>query len=259
MGRGCRDRCKIALMLPATSLPPNVEKALAGFMEAARDTFGDRLRSIVLFGSAAEGRLRTTSDVNVIVVLTEFIPEQAKTFAPAAALARAAVRLRPMFLLTTEISAAAICFAPKFADILRRHQVLYGPDPFQDVQIPPSAKIARLREVLLNLTLRLRTGFAERAGHEEQIATMTADAIGPIRTSAATVIELETGSVLSPKEALRQIADSAPESSWRAGLAIVSEIRERKPLSGAPSEALWAIVDIVEHLRRRVELLNERI
>jgi predicted nucleotidyltransferase len=39
------------------------------FVAAARDAFGDQLVSVVLYGSAAEGALRATSDVNVLVVL----------------------------------------------------------------------------------------------------------------------------------------------------------------------------------------------
>jgi hypothetical protein len=54
-----------------------VGQTVAAFVEAPRDAFGDRLISVVLFGSAAEGRLRPTSDVNVIVVLQAFDHDRA--------------------------------------------------------------------------------------------------------------------------------------------------------------------------------------
>jgi len=47
-------------------------RVLDEFVAAAREAFGHDLVSIVLFGSAAEGALRATSDVNVIVVLRAF-------------------------------------------------------------------------------------------------------------------------------------------------------------------------------------------
>src|SRR5437016_11858847 len=53
-------------------LSPEVKKVLSDFLEAARNSFGDHLRSVTLFGSAAEGKLRPTSDVNLVVVLSAF-------------------------------------------------------------------------------------------------------------------------------------------------------------------------------------------
>ncbi len=48
---------------------------LDAVVDAARRAFGDDLRSIVLFGSAAEGRLRATSDVNLMLVLRRFLAD----------------------------------------------------------------------------------------------------------------------------------------------------------------------------------------
>ena len=45
-------------------LPDVVARVLDDFVAAAREAFGDDLVSIVLFGSAAEGALRATSDVS---------------------------------------------------------------------------------------------------------------------------------------------------------------------------------------------------
>ncbi len=53
-------------------LPDVVARVLDDFVAATREAFGDDLVAIVLFGSAAEGALRATSDVNVIVILRAF-------------------------------------------------------------------------------------------------------------------------------------------------------------------------------------------
>jgi hypothetical protein len=52
------------------SLPPEVARAIDDFVRAARETLGETLEAIVLFGSAADGTLSPASDVNVILVLT---------------------------------------------------------------------------------------------------------------------------------------------------------------------------------------------
>jgi predicted nucleotidyltransferase len=241
----------------AASLPDSVNRALGDLVNAARDAFGDCLASIVLFGSAVEGRLRATSDVNVIVVLTAFQQPQVERFAPALRVARAAIRLQAMFLLASEIPAAVESFAQKFSDIARRRQVLYGPDPFAGLEPPRAATIYRTRQVLLNLILRLRESYAEQIGRDEQIALLLADAAGPLRTCAATLLELETGAANSPKEALDLIVKSNNNSAWLEALNHISEVREQRKVSPATlTPALFTILEIGEHLRRRIEALG---
>ena len=62
------------------NVPVRIRQVLDGIVEAARRAFGDDLRSIVLYGSAAEGRLRATSDVNVMFVLGRFDETKANHF-----------------------------------------------------------------------------------------------------------------------------------------------------------------------------------
>ena len=52
-------------------LPEQVSRVLTEFVAAAQAAFAADLRSIILFGSAAEGRLRATSDVNLLLLLTK--------------------------------------------------------------------------------------------------------------------------------------------------------------------------------------------
>jgi predicted nucleotidyltransferase len=75
-----------------TDLPADVAQVLDDFVGAARAAFADRLVSVVLFGSAAEGALRATSDVNVILVLTAFEREPADRLREAARRAQASPR-----------------------------------------------------------------------------------------------------------------------------------------------------------------------
>src|SRR3989441_11959745 len=128
-------------------------------LAAAREAFGDDLVSVVLFGSAAEGALRATSDVNLIVILRAFDRARADAVRDAARVAHAAAGLRAMFLLREEVEQAAAAFAQKFADVRRRHRVLWGEDPFARLAVPRAALAARTNQVLLNLALRLRAQY----------------------------------------------------------------------------------------------------
>lgn len=129
------------LTLPTTvTLPTNVSTVLGTFIAAAKKAFGNDLLSVVLYGSGAEGKLRPTSDVNLILVLAAFSREQADQLREPLRLAEAAIRLRTMFLLHDELKPAAQAFAVKFGDIARRRLVLYGDDPFAAVSVPETTR-----------------------------------------------------------------------------------------------------------------------
>jgi predicted nucleotidyltransferase len=227
----------------------HVVRALDRFVTDAREAFGDRLRSVVLFGSAAEDALRPTSDVNAIVVLSEFRADDADRARPAVRLAGAAIRLRPMFLLEREVADAAGAFAVKFDDVRRRHRVLHGTDPFAGLEVPRPALVARLRQVLLNLGLRLRERIVAVGDREEDLGRAVADASGPLRACAAEVLVLEGTPAASPAEALRAVApDDLPSlSRLRAG--------ETLP-AGEARRLAERMVDVAERLRRRAEALG---
>ena len=234
-------------------LPETVRTALSEFTAAAQQAFADDLCSVVLFGSAAEGRLRSTSDVNVVVVLRRADPAKLEAIGKDYRLAHAAIRLSAMFILESEIAVAKDAFAVKFADIIARHEVLYGDDPFVGLTISREAALHRLLQVLVNLQLRLRERFAMSSLYGEQLAMAAADAVGPLRASAAVLLWLESGARVAPRDALRQIAD---ETGTAAALAAITEAREtgNVPASGAATTLVGAI-ELASQLAARTERL----
>lgn len=238
-------------------LPAPVVRILTAFVEEARRALGDTLRAIVLFGSAAEGRLRSTSDVNVIVVLDRFEAERIDPLRDTLLTGGAAVRLNVMWILEREIPAAADAFAVKFADISRRRRVLFGADPFGGLAISREAAKRRLTQVLLNLTLRLRSRYALDGAREERLALLAADATGPLRASAAELIDLEAGApAASPREALERVAATLPGGGWDAALDRMREARESGRLApGAAGPLVLRLADLACHLQTRVSAL----
>lgn len=242
-----------------TTLPPGVQRVLSEFVSAARNAFGHDLRAIVLYGSAAEGQLRASSDVNVLLVLSAFEQEKANQLREVLRQAHAAIRLNAMFLLDSEVAAAAEAFAEKFADILRRRRILHGVDPFAAVSIPREAAIVRLKQTLLNLTLRLREAYVSRSLREEQLIATIADTAGPLRSCAALLLELEGRGANSPKEALPQVAASVPEKGLEFAEAIsrISEARQTGKLPHGVAEiTLFRLIELAREMRARAEALS---
>src|SRR5262249_4959942 len=147
-------------------LPDNVGIILQEFVQALLQTAAGQVEAVILFGSAAEGRLRPTSDVNLLVIARDLTSAHLDAIRPALRTGASAVGLTVMFLDTREVPHAFEAFAVKFSDIKERHRVLYGQSPLDSIEISRDAAIRRLRQVLLNLTLRLRERYAMEGDYE---------------------------------------------------------------------------------------------
>jgi predicted nucleotidyltransferase len=223
--------------------------ALERVVAAAKEAFGPDLRSVVLYGSGAEDALRPTSDVNLIVVLSAFDAERAARIRDAVVVAGAAIRLRAMFLLEREVADAAEAFAVKFEDVQRRHKVLYGTDPFADLHVPRAAGVARLRQVLLNLVLRLRERIVARGDDEQGLARVAADAAGPLRACAAEILALEGRPAPSPREALAVAAGGPIEE-----LSVARDTGSLPP--GRATPLVLRLIDLAERMRDRAARIS---
>ena len=237
-------------------LPEEIQRHLEVFVAAAQTTFGTDLAAAVLFGSAADGQLRATSDVNLLLLLKRFTPQAAGALRAPLRLAHAAIDLQVMFLLESELTQAADAFAVKFADIIARHRVLLGNDPFASLHTSRDAVLRRLRQVLLNQQVRMRERYMLLSLNEEQLAGAIADAAGPLRSAAASLAQLD-GRPLSGKQALEAFVDQLGDPALHAALQAMSTARETARL--APGQALPAftgLMAITERLREHAEQMR---
>ena len=235
-----------------------MSRVLIGFIESARKSFGDDLKSVVLYGSGAEGNLRPSSDINLLVLLSAFDRAKADDLREPLRSAHAAIDLKVMFLLEQELRAAVESFAVKFSDILRRRRVLYGADPFVGISVSRGDSIFRLRQTLLNLTLRMREAYVSRGLREEQLAALIADAAGPLRSCAATLLELEGAPAESPKAALEKVAALLMKGSdWAELNSLISESRQRGPLlPGVAAPACFRLIELTRLMWARAGALS---
>lgn len=238
-------------------LPEEIQRHLDVFVAAAQTAFGDDLAAAVLFGSAADGQVRATSDVNLLLLLKRFTPQTADALRGSLRMAHAAIDLQVMFLLESELTQAADAFAVKFADIIARHRVLLGVDPFASLHTSRDAVLRRLRQVLLNQQLRMRERYMLLSLNEEQLAGAIADAAGPLRSAAASLAQLEGKSAQSGKQALEAFVDQLGDPALHTALQAMSKARETARL--APGQALPAftgLMAITEHLREHAETMQ---
>jgi predicted nucleotidyltransferase len=237
-------------------LPVDVRAWLSQASQTLIEYLGEDLEALILFGSAAEGLMRASSDVNLLVVLRKFDPERIDRASAVLQNAAAAVEMHPMFLLGSELSLAAESFSVKFDDIAHRHVVLYGNDPFENLSIPRALIVKRLQQVLFNLTLRLRTLYANGRAREESLAAVIADMAAPLRRCAYAILELRGDRPSSPKAALEALAAELG-GDWTADLTNLSKAREELHLDpGAAPPLILRLAELAERLRQLATKLS---
>lgn len=243
-------------MRPDKPNPENtpIQQILDNLVAAAQACFQSDLNSIILFGSGAEGQIRPTSDLNLLFVLHRFVKDKVDSFREPLRVGHVTARASVMFLLDTELQAAAEAFAVKFDDMVRRRRVLYGVDVIAPLMISREVKKRRLCQVLLNLILRLREQYAQISLREEQLVRVIADVAGPLRSSAATLLELEGRQVPSPKKALEVLTEAMGYSGRQEILNSISQARETCLLPpGVAGRVLFELIALAEAIRSRAE------
>ena len=106
-----------------------MEKVLQQLVERLQKAYGERLVSVVLYGSAAaDDHQARFSDFNVLSVLSEITPRELDSAEEIFGWWRGQGSASPLLLTEDELAGSTDCFAIEFNDIKRRHSILYGKD-----------------------------------------------------------------------------------------------------------------------------------
>lgn len=135
--------------------------AAENLSDAFRDTFGDDLRSVVLFGSVARGEaIPGTSDVNVLILLEQVTPVQLDRAAPLARAWVLAGNTPPMMVAADEWPRMHDTFAIEISDMIDAREVIHGEDPLEAPSLLDPSELRlhaerEIRQTLLQLRLRM--------------------------------------------------------------------------------------------------------
>lgn len=229
------------------------EQSLHQVVDIARQALGNDLIAALVFGSAANNQLRATSDVNLMLVLKKFDQQQIDPVRESVRLARAVVELHVMFVLETELPAAANAFAMKFSDIAHRHRLLLGTNPLANLEITHEDLVANMRQVLLNFQLRTREQYVTSSLREEQLVHLIADAAGPLRSCAAALREIRGQEYLPAKLALEEFAQASAQNHLIDAVHAMSIAREQVFLPvGSATVTLMSLLTLAQ-------LINEQL
>src|SRR6185503_4130493 len=155
-----------------------MENVLNQLKEKLTKTFGDRLVSVVLYGSAAVGdHQERFSDLNVLCVLPEITTRELEASEPIFRWWREQNNPAPLLLSEHEVATCSDCFAIEFHDIKNHHRILHGRDVISNLVVDNSFYRAQVEHELRAKLLRLRQKAAGALSDKDVLRRLLADSI----------------------------------------------------------------------------------
>jgi hypothetical protein len=155
-----------------------MEKLLSQLVEKLQKAYGERLVSVVLYGSAACGdRQPKFSDINVLCVLGAIAPRELAACEEIARWWRERGNSSLQMMTESEVSESADCFAVEFTAIQRSHRLLYGKDVVSSLAIGRQFYRAQVERELRAKLLRLRQKAAGMMSQPDLLRGLLLDSV----------------------------------------------------------------------------------
>lgn len=154
------------------------EKRLSELSARLTQAFGERLLSVVLYGSAASGELHGKySDLNVLCVLRTIGPAELRLAEPVIKWWRSLDNPSPLLLSEEEFHNSTDCFAIEFHDIVECHRVLAGSDLITGLIVDDSFYRGQVEHELRAKLLRLRQKAGGLLSEQAQLVRLMGESV----------------------------------------------------------------------------------
>ena len=171
-----------------------------------RAAYGEALRAVVLYGSAAGGEHHAKhSDYNVLVLVRDLTAQAMRAAGAAAGAWDSAGQRPPLTLTEAEWRSSVDVFAMEHADILERHKLLYaanGFDPFAGMVVASADVRRQLEFEAMGTLLRVRAAMIGADDSEKRRIELLAGSAGQILTLFRAVWRLTSTAPVPDTDAL---------------------------------------------------------
>jgi predicted nucleotidyltransferase len=217
-----------------------MEDKLQELVDRLKQAQGDRLLSVILYGSAAAGEHNEHfSDLNVLCVLTGITPVELAASGPIFEWWRALGNPAPLLLSEEELRTSTDCFPIEFHDMCERRRVLAGKDLIEDLAIEKIFYRAQVEMELRTKLLRLRQKAADVLSKPAALLRLMIDSVPNflvLARHALLVSELACG--FRKREIVRHLPDIGVDGT---PFDTLLDLRDQSKLSrDVDPEALFA-------------------
>lgn len=219
-----------------------------------RAVYGDGLRSVVLYGSAAAGQhIPKRSDYNVLVIVDSLAPELLRA---AAATAQAWTEARnppPLTLTEREWRTSSDIFPMEYSDILERHRVLYGEPPFAGISVNRRDLRLQLERESMGSLLRFRQAVLAAGGDKGKLLELLGASISTVMVLFRAVVRLDGGTPAAENMALARQTASLVHFDPAPFERVLRHVKGDDKLSAGDAESLLGgyaagLEQLVQHL-----------
>lgn len=155
-----------------------MEQVLTQLVERLRKAYGERLISVVLYGSGAVGDHHGRfSDLNILCVLSQVTPRELADSDAVFRWWRELDNPSPLLLSLEELRHSTDCFPIEFHDIRERHRILFGENVVADLEVGKTFYRVQVEYELRSKLLRLRQKAASVLSDKDLLRRLLADSL----------------------------------------------------------------------------------
>jgi hypothetical protein len=164
---------------------------LKELIDKLSNAHGSNLKSVVLYGHAVEGeQLDEDAPKKVLIILEQITPATLHEGQAVAEWWRKEGNPLPVYFTQEEIEDSSDVFPIEFIDMSRVRHVLYGQDPFDDLQIHTQNLRHQLEYELRGKVIRLRSLYIPASHNPNRLAKLMADSLDSFIVLFRHVLEL---------------------------------------------------------------------
>lgn len=147
-----------------------MNKNVNNLIEDLKNTFSEKLISVILYGSAAsQDYLEKVSDINLIVVINELNAKDLKLANPAVEKWVKTKNPVPIFMGKDEWFNSCDVYAIECSDVKDRHKILYGEDIVSSIEIKKCNLRLQCESEIKNILIKLRQSYLVNAKNTKSI------------------------------------------------------------------------------------------
>ena len=235
-----------------------LEKSIDDVIAKLQSALGDRLLSVILFGSAAMGDFQQQrSDFNLLCVVTQLGVEELGRCGPIFRAWREQGNPAPLLLTAEEVRTSTDCFPMEFQDMSDHRQVLYGEDVIAQLPIDRSFYRAQVEHELRSKQIRLRQIGADLLSTPERLGDLMADSLSTFCVLGRHALVLSGREPKYKKAEILAALESAMERKMKASSEILA-VRSTGKKNGVANAAVLfeAYLGEMDSLVRFVDALE---
>lgn len=138
----------------------NKFKTIGNLIENLKDTFGEKLTSVILYGSCADNACENNfSDINLIVVIENLLAVDLKNAATSLKDFKKTKNPLPLFMDKDEWFNSCDVYPIEYLDIKERFSILYGEDIVTPLAVEKSNLRLQCEHEIKNLLIKLRQNY----------------------------------------------------------------------------------------------------